>query len=109
MAQRSRDLLTRVLEDAGLSQDDVSESRSISASAAMSQEAYNLRVVLRTLEEARRALCYLAVPYAHHRERLNQVTRDLCAEHPELARQIDAWEAKRHQDVELTGGESCDL
>lgn len=67
----------------------------------LSQEAVNLRAVLEALEQARRALCYLGVPIAHHRERLNQVTRDLRTEFPALATEIDEWEAEQHEDVEF--------
>ena len=67
----------------------------------LTQEATNLRAVLEALEQARRALCYLGVPIAHHRERLNQVTRELCGEFPALAAEIDEWEAEQHEGVEF--------
>lgn len=71
----------------------------------LTQHAYNLRRVLRGIEEVRRDLLSLGRPnmprWQHHFNALCDMQRALRADWPDEAAQIDAWEEKQHQDIEF--------
>ena len=71
----------------------------------LTQEAFSLRTVLRDIEEVRRDLLHLGGTNRSRWERhfavLCRMQRELRADWPEEAAQIEAWEAERHQDVDF--------